>query len=179
MVLSLVHDLLAPRYPQLAVTLQQLHQAETDLAAHASHERIDADISELCELLAPVAVDPRAEEDAMSGNVGRRGFLAGAAAAIGGTALAGASASASSTATAAPAFHGIHQAGIVTDRQRNAAFVAFDVVARDRAELAELMRASPTRARLLTAGGTPASLGIAAPPPDSGTARARPCRPPG
>jgi deferrochelatase/peroxidase EfeB len=106
----------------------------------------------------------------VSPTIGRRGFLAGAAATIGGTALAGASdATSASTATTAVAFHGSHQAGIVTERQRNAAFVAFDIVARDRSELADLLHALTDRARSLTTGGTPASLGIAAPPPDSGT----------
>jgi iron uptake system component EfeO len=60
-VLGEVHNLLAPRYPQLPNAIQLLHQALTDVAAPATHERIDADISELCELLAPVAatLEPR------------------------------------------------------------------------------------------------------------------------
>jgi hypothetical protein len=38
-----------------------LHAALADVAAPAGHERIDADVSELCELLAPVAtiLEPR------------------------------------------------------------------------------------------------------------------------
>jgi deferrochelatase/peroxidase EfeB len=103
--------------------------------------------------------------------IGRRGFLTGAAAALGGVALTGAAADAHAAddeVTAAP-FHGPHQAGIVTARQRYAAFAAFDVVARNRGELAALFQALTERARTLTTGGTPPSLGISAPPPDSGT----------
>jgi iron uptake system component EfeO len=60
-VLGIVHSLLAPRYPQLGAAENALHQAETDIDDSASHERIDADLSELCELLAPVAsiLEPR------------------------------------------------------------------------------------------------------------------------
>jgi iron uptake system component EfeO len=60
-VLAIVHSLIAPRYPKLAATESQLHTTQRDLAHHASHERIDADVSQLCELLAPVAtiLEPR------------------------------------------------------------------------------------------------------------------------
>ena len=60
-VLDLLRPLIAPRYPQLAQVEQQIQETGTDLAAHADHERIDADVSELCELLAPVAsiLEPR------------------------------------------------------------------------------------------------------------------------
>jgi len=60
-VLSIIRSMLAPRYPQLAATEAQLHATEADLANHATHERIDADISQLCEMLAPVAaiLEPR------------------------------------------------------------------------------------------------------------------------
>jgi iron uptake system component EfeO len=60
-VLGVVHDLLAPRYPALPHVMDLLHAALADVAAPAGHERIDADVSELCELLAPVAtiLEPR------------------------------------------------------------------------------------------------------------------------
>jgi deferrochelatase/peroxidase EfeB len=102
--------------------------------------------------------------------IGRRGFLtgaAGAAAAIGTAALAG---GAEATQASKPApFHGAHQAGIVDARQNQASFAAFDVVARDSSELKDLMHALTDSARRLTTGGTRATLGISAPPADSGT----------
>jgi deferrochelatase/peroxidase EfeB len=102
----------------------------------------------------------------------RRRFLQGAAAALG-TAAVGTTAAA---ATAAPAisrrelipFEGPHQAGILTPRPDNAAFVAFDLTAASRAEVADVLRALTDRIRFLTTGGTPAQLGISAPPSDSG-----------
>jgi deferrochelatase/peroxidase EfeB len=105
----------------------------------------------------------------------RRGFLKGAAATVGG--LAAGSLAASAAAEAAPApdpsavavpFQGSHQAGILSDRQNHAAFLACDVTASDRVGLAALMQSLTERARFLTAGGTPPQLGISAPPADSG-----------
>ncbi len=110
-------------------------------------------------------------------NIERRRFLQGAAAAVGGAAVGAVGTAATSRpARADPvrdadrrfAFHGLHQAGIVTERQSRAAFVAFDVTAHDRGELTDLARALTQRARFLTGGGTPPDLGISAPPPDSG-----------
>ncbi|MER7395288.1 iron uptake transporter deferrochelatase/peroxidase subunit [Streptomyces sp. NPDC000151] len=106
----------------------------------------------------------------------RRRFLYGAAAAgLGGAAVGGAVASAApeteGTAGTAPRtapFHGPHQAGILTPPQRSTAFVAFDVLAEGRDELAALLRTLTERARFLTTGGSPAPLGITAPPADSG-----------
>jgi deferrochelatase/peroxidase EfeB len=66
------------------------------------------------------------------------------------------------------AFHGAHQAGILTPTQPHAAHVVFDVLAADRPELTELLRTITDRARFLTAGGRPADPGIAGPPNDSG-----------
>jgi deferrochelatase/peroxidase EfeB len=105
-------------------------------------------------------------------SVGRRRFLQGAAAALGGAAVTGLVA-AEREADAAPEphtvdFHGAHQAGILGKRQDRAAFVAFDLTAANRTEFTGLMRTLTERARFLTAGGTPPELGISAPPSDSG-----------
>jgi deferrochelatase/peroxidase EfeB len=112
---------------------------------------------------------------------GRRSFVktalgagAGAAALAGGgvaltTALGGGSAQAAEPGRAAPvAFHGAHQAGVTTPAPAAAAFVSFTVIAANRAELAHLFRTITDRARFLTAGGTPADLGVGAPPSDNG-----------
>jgi deferrochelatase/peroxidase EfeB len=66
-------------------------------------------------------------------------------------------------------FEGVHQAGITTPAPRNALSLSFDVTATDKAGLTELLRTVTDRARFLTKGGTPPSLGITAPPADSGT----------
>ena len=113
--------------------------------------------------------------------VGRRGFLAGAAAVAGTGVVAGTGLVADTGLVAAAApegaadtpasvpFHGVHQAGILTPAQRATAFVSFDATADGRAELTDLLRTITERARFLTAGGIPDSLGITAPPADSGT----------
>ncbi len=112
----------------------------------------------------------------MSERMGRRWFLRGAAAAGLGTAataaLVHAESAQAATAAAAPrsyAFEGVHQAGITTDAPRSAVSLSFDVTAAGRSELADLLRTVTDRARFLTAGGTPPSPGITAPPSDSGT----------
>ncbi|MFF5967799.1 iron uptake transporter deferrochelatase/peroxidase subunit [Streptomyces collinus] len=111
---------------------------------------------------------------------GRRSFVktalgAGAAGAVlagGGIALAGsggARAHAAEQRSAAPvAFHGIHQAGILTPAQAAAAFVSFDVIADGSEGLTELLRTLTERARFLTSGGPPEDLGVGAPPSDNG-----------
>jgi deferrochelatase/peroxidase EfeB len=112
---------------------------------------------------------------------GRRTFVktalgAGAAGAVlagGGFALAesgsGTAHAAAGTSNAAKVpFHGTHQAGILTPAQAAATFVSFDVVADDREQLSELLRTITQRARFLTSGGTPADLGVGAPPSDNG-----------
>jgi deferrochelatase/peroxidase EfeB len=111
---------------------------------------------------------------------GRRAFLRGALGAGVAGVAAGAAAGAGLSAAlrgdpaaagpdAAPvAFHGPHQAGVITPAQPHTALIAFDVLARGRAELTDLMRTVTERARFLTAGGTPPDAGIAAPPTDSG-----------
>ncbi|MET9812195.1 iron uptake transporter deferrochelatase/peroxidase subunit [Streptomyces sp. NPDC006355] len=113
-------------------------------------------------------------------HTGRRSFVktalgAGAAGAVlagGGFALAeagsGTARAAEGTAAGPVAFHGPHQAGILTPAQAAATFVSFDVIADDRKELAELLRTVTQRARFLTSGGTPTDLGVGAPPSDNG-----------
>ncbi|MGW3652064.1 iron uptake transporter deferrochelatase/peroxidase subunit [Streptomyces sp. NPDC000878] len=105
--------------------------------------------------------------------VGRRGFLAGAAA-VAGTGLVAADHGAATAAeqsgeSASVPFHGRHQAGITTPAQRATAFVSFDTTADNRGELVDLLRTLTDRARFLTTGGSPEALGITAPPSDSGT----------
>jgi len=114
--------------------------------------------------------------------VNRRDFLKGAAAGIAGTALGGgvllggarADADNNDTAPAAPArfaFHGAHQAGILTpgpaEKQAFSCFAAFDATAENRAELMALLHTLTDRARALTSGGAAADLGVGQPPADS------------
>ncbi|NUS15668.1 MAG: deferrochelatase/peroxidase EfeB, partial [Streptomyces sp.] len=68
----------------------------------------------------------------------------------------------------AVAFHGAHQAGVVTPTPAAATFVSLDVIADSKAELTDLFRTLTERARFLTAGGTPVDLGVGAPPSDNG-----------
>src|SRR5712691_11875153 len=110
-------------------------------------------------------------------DVSRRHFLKGAAAGTAGTALAGGVLIGGVRADAAPdpdrsyPFHGPHQAGVLTPgpagKQAAACFAAFDVMAGGRTGLADLMRTLTSRARFLTAGGTPPDLGVGQPPSDS------------
>ncbi|MGW1794680.1 Dyp-type peroxidase [Streptomyces sp. NPDC001984] len=65
-------------------------------------------------------------------------------------------------------FHGSHQAGIATLPQQDAIFVSCDVTASSRKELTELFRTLTSRARFLTAGGTPANVPSTAAPSDNG-----------
>jgi deferrochelatase/peroxidase EfeB len=117
----------------------------------------------------------------------RRKFLQGTATGAAGTALAGgvliggarADANAATAATAGTGvaaevsypFHGAHQSGILTPepsgKQAATCVAAFDVTADGRAALAELFQTISTRARFLTAGGTPPNLGVSQPPSDS------------
>jgi deferrochelatase/peroxidase EfeB len=103
----------------------------------------------------------------MSG-VGRRSFLRGALAGAGAAAVTGLSVSADAATSTSVAFHGVHQAGITTDPQKQAIFASFDVIAADKGELSELFKTLTDRARLLTAGGALPPPGITAPPADSG-----------
>ncbi|MGW0765597.1 iron uptake transporter deferrochelatase/peroxidase subunit [Streptomyces sp. NPDC002676] len=106
-----------------------------------------------------------------TGGVARRGFLRGAALAGAGLAAGGAAAPATqpgpNAAPVAP-FHGVHQASVLAAPRRASVFAALDVTAGNRADLADLLRTLTDRARFLTSGGTPAPVGITAPPADSG-----------
>jgi deferrochelatase/peroxidase EfeB len=97
-------------------------------------------------------------------NTDRRNFLRGLGAGAAGLAIA------PEAFRAAPrvAFHGPHQAGVVTPPQAQATHLAFDVLADNRKDLVELFRTITDRARFLTAGGNPPEIGIAGPPTDSG-----------
>ncbi|HEY4022736.1 MAG TPA: iron uptake transporter deferrochelatase/peroxidase subunit [Pseudonocardiaceae bacterium] len=122
--------------------------------------------------------------------VGRRSFLAGsllgaglagvaAAGIAGGVAYAGDGApvkqSDSDAALAAlignaPArpITGPHQTAILTASQRQSTVISCDVFAANQNELTDLLRTISQRISFLTTGGYPASLGISAPPSDSG-----------
>jgi deferrochelatase/peroxidase EfeB len=127
----------------------------------------------------PSAESPAAQSGCPAG-AGRRSFVktalgagtAGAVLAGGGLALTesgGTAQAAAQTESAAKVpFHGPHQAGIITPAQAAATFVSFTVIAEDRAQLAELLKTITSRARFLTSGGTPADLGVGAPPSDNG-----------
>ena len=100
----------------------------------------------------------------------RRSFLSG----VVGSALAAPLTLAAGTAEASGfAFEGKHQQGILTPKQKSAAFLSLDVTAANRAELSDLMRSITARTRFLTVGGIPPSGGLAAPPTDSGTLGSR------
>jgi deferrochelatase/peroxidase EfeB len=109
----------------------------------------------------------------------RRSFLRGAAVGAAGTVAIGAGVAGATVAMADDdattgsgrviPFHGVHQAGILTKPQAFASFVSFNATAGSRADLIELFKTITARARFLTAGGTPADLGLASPPADNET----------
>jgi deferrochelatase/peroxidase EfeB len=118
-------------------------------------------------------------------DLNRRNFLKGTAAGAAGTALAGGvliegarqDANAATQASSGPAevaaypFHGVSQSGVLTpgpsSKQAFTCVAAFDSMAANKAALADLLQTVTTRARFLTAGGTPPNLGIGQPPSDS------------
>jgi deferrochelatase/peroxidase EfeB len=116
-------------------------------------------------------------------SLSRRNFLKGTVSGAAGTALAdgvligGARADSDAAAAEGPVeaasypFHGAHQAGILipgpASKQAFTCVAAFDCMAPDKAGPADLMRELTSRTRFLTAGGTPADLGVGQPPPDS------------
>jgi deferrochelatase/peroxidase EfeB len=65
-------------------------------------------------------------------------------------------------------FHGQHQAGILPDASRATSVVSFDTTTSTVAELRDLFQTVTSRARFLTAGGTPPPVGIGGPSTDSG-----------
>jgi deferrochelatase/peroxidase EfeB len=110
----------------------------------------------------------------------RRSFLRGAAVGAAGAAAVAAAVAGASVAMADDgdpttgsgrviAFHGVNQSGILTKPQAFATFVSFNAVASNRADLIDLFQTITTRSRFLTAGGTPADVGLASPPADSDT----------
>ncbi|WP_030664585.1 iron uptake transporter deferrochelatase/peroxidase subunit [Streptomyces cellulosae] len=127
----------------------------------------------------PSAESPAAQGGCPAG-AGRRSFVKTALGAGTGVALVGgglaltesgggtAHAAAQTESAAKVPFHGTHQAGIITPAQAAAIFVSFSVIAEDRAQLAELLKTITSRARFLASGGTPADLGVGAPPSDNG-----------
>ena len=127
---------------------------------------------------------------AQAGRPGRRSFLRGVgiaggvvaggiAGGAGGYALRGPGATVNPAAATDAAmvhgrlpavpFHGKHQAGILPDPMPATTVVSFNATAQTRADLVDLFRTVTDRARFLTAGGTPPTVGIGGPPSDSGT----------
>jgi deferrochelatase/peroxidase EfeB len=120
---------------------------------------------------------------------GRRSFLRGLAGGVAGGVVAGAAAGTAAGyaartpvrdpvaaaneaivtgTTAAVPFHGKHQAGILPTAQRATAVVSLTATTGNRAELTDLFQTVTDRARFLTAGGLPPTVGIDGPPSDSG-----------
>jgi len=116
-------------------------------------------------------------------DLNRRRFVTGAAAGAAGTALTGglliggaradaaASRGAESTQKSSYAFYGEHQAGILrpdpTAMQPFTSVTSFDLTAKNRDELAGLLKTVTDRARLLTHGGPIVDSGVGRPPLDS------------
>jgi len=116
---------------------------------------------------------------------GRRSFLRGVAGGVAGGVVAGGAAGyalrssqpdpamAADTASLdgrlpAVPFHGEHQAGILPQPARQTVVVSFGATADGKPELTDLFQTITSRARFLTAGGTPPPVGIDGPPSDSG-----------
>ncbi len=120
-----------------------------------------------------------ADSAALHAALRRRSFLRGAAVGAAGAVAVGAGVAGGAVAMAGDGtstgsgrvipFHGVNQSGILTKPQAYATFVSFNATAGNRAELIDLFKTITTRARFLTAGGTPADLGLASPPSDSET----------
>jgi deferrochelatase/peroxidase EfeB len=97
------------------------------------------------------------------------------AAAVGGALIRSGSGTAAAPAAGAVAFHGEHQAGIVTPAQDRLHFVAFDVLTTDRARLVQLLKDWTAAAQRMTAGRDAGEVGATAgipdaPPDDTGEA---------
>jgi deferrochelatase/peroxidase EfeB len=139
--------------------------------------------------LSPQPSSPEAPPGPGKSGPGRRSFLRGLAGGVAGGVVAGGAAGATAgyayrspgpdpvaaaneaivtgTASAVP-FHGKHQAGILPKSQRATAVVSFTATTGNRAELTDLFQTMTDRARFLTAGGQPPTVGIGGPPSDSG-----------
>lgn len=65
-------------------------------------------------------------------------------------------------------FYGKHQAGIITPEPAEAIFIAFDVVAKSRSDLAALFRDLTNTIAFLTKGGPAPTSDVRLPPPESG-----------
>jgi deferrochelatase/peroxidase EfeB len=98
-------------------------------------------------------------------SVNRRSFLKTA---VAGAGLAAVGVNTASAASEDVPFYGAHQAGILREPPGQTIVASFDVIAENRAELTDLLRAITDRTRFLSDGGAPAALGITAPPADSG-----------
>ncbi|WP_020657447.1 Dyp-type peroxidase [Amycolatopsis benzoatilytica] len=101
----------------------------------------------------------------------RRTFLRRTVMSAGLTAAAGVGVAASAGAgedSGAIPFHGPKQAAILRPPPAQTIVASFDIVAENRAELTQLFQEITDRARFLTNGGAPPSVGITAPPADSG-----------
>jgi deferrochelatase/peroxidase EfeB len=113
----------------------------------------------------------------VAGSVAGGVVVGGIAGAAGGYAVRGSSPDPEAAANLAelqgrlPAvpFHGAHQAGILPTPKAATAVISFDATAASRSELTELFQTVTDRARFLTAGGTPPTVGIGGPSTDSGT----------
>ena len=118
-----------------------------------------------------------ADSPAVAGSVSRRRLLAIGGAGTAGVVAAGAvgawAAGAFDDPMALPAtagavaFHGEHQAGIVTPAQDRLHFVAFDVITDKRSELVELLRVWSAAAARMTAGRDAGPVGAVAGPPEA------------
>jgi deferrochelatase/peroxidase EfeB len=95
----------------------------------------------------------------------RRTFLRGAAVSL---AAASTSTAASAAVQETVPFHGNRQSGILRVPPAQSIVASFDVIAGNKAELTDLLKQITDRARFLTGGGAPTTLGITAPPADSG-----------
>lgn len=110
----------------------------------------------------------------------RRKFLTNAGLAGGGLALGGATgfmlgqsdSAQAETGTGLVAFHGAHQAGILTAQQDRLHFAAFDLTTSNRDDLRDLLRAWTAAAVRMTAGlsAGDSAAGLDAPPADTGEA---------
>ncbi|WP_017935593.1 iron uptake transporter deferrochelatase/peroxidase subunit [Nocardioides sp. Iso805N] len=118
------------------------------------------------------------------GLLGRAIGTAAGAAGVGALALVGGAEAAPTTSPSASAsdapgssagasrgsypFEGAHQQGILTEKQRHAAYVSLDVTAANRRDLQDLFKVITAQARSLTAGGVTTEAGLAETAPDNG-----------